>query len=126
MPTKNWQTGYFPEGAKDITGTTMYDTIMTERDTCFACAVRCKGVVEVPGMVDPRYGGPEYETVSTFGSYCGVTSLEHVSLANQLCNMILFHVGYDCLFNGMLEKGLIDEKDTEGIKLNFGNEEALA
>ena len=130
LPTNNWQTGWFPEGAKNITGTTMSETILKERDTCFACAVRCKRVVEVPGMVDPLYGGPEYETAGTFGSYCGVTSLEHVSLANQLCNMY----GLDTISCGAtiafamecFEKGLIDEKDTEGIKLTFGNEEALA
>ena len=129
LPTKNWLSGHFPEGANNITGTTMYETILKERDTCFACAVRCKRVVEVPGMVDPLYGGPEYETVATFGSYCGVTSLEYVSLANQLCNMY----GLDTISCGAtiafamecFEKGLIDEEITEGIKLNFGNAEAL-
>ena len=129
LPTKNWTTGYFPEGAESITGTTMYETILKERDTCYACAVRCKRVVEVPGMVDPLYGGPEYETAATFGSYCGVTSLEYVSLANQLCNMY----GLDTISCGAtiafamecFEKGIINEETTEGIKLNFGNAEAL-
>lgn len=130
LPTNNWTTGYFPEGAKAITGETMYDTILTSRDTCFSCSVRCKRVVEVPGMVDPLYGGPEYETTATFGSYCGVTSLEHVALANQLCNMY----GLDTISCGAtiafameaFEKGLIDETITDGIALNFGNAEALA
>lgn len=129
LVTRNWTSGHFPEGAVSLTGTTMYETILKERDTCFACAVRCKRVVEIPGMVDPLYGGPEYETVGTFGSYCGVTSLEYVSLANQLCNMY----GLDTISCGATiafamecyEKGLIDDKTTEGIKLNFGNEKAL-
>lgn len=129
LPTNNWNTGYFPEGAKALTGETMYDTILKSRDTCFSCSVRCKRVVEVPGMVDPLYGGPEYETTATFGSYCGVTSLAHVALANQLCNMY----GLDTISCGAtiafameaFEKGLIDESVTDGIKLNFGNAEAL-
>ena len=129
LPTKNWTTGYFPEGAKAITGETMYDTILKERDTCFACAVRCKRVVEVPGVVDPLYGGPEYETCGTFGSYCGVTSLETVSLANQLCNMY----GLDTISCGATiafamecyEKGLINDDNTDGLKLNFGNNEVI-
>lgn len=129
LPTNNWTTGYFPEGANKITGETMYDTILKERDTCFACAVRCKRVVEVPGMVDPLYGGPEYETAATFGSYCGVTSLEYVSLANQMCNMY----GIDTISCGATiafameayEKGLIDKTVTDGIDLRFGNGEAL-
>ena len=129
LPTNNWTTGYFPQGAKNITGETMYDTILKERDTCYSCAVRCKRVVEVPGMVDPLYGGPEYETAATFGSYCGVTSLEYVSLANQMCNMY----GLDTISCGATiafameayEKGLIDKTVTDGIDLKFGNGEAL-
>lgn len=129
LPTNNWTTGYFPEGANNITGKTMYDTILLERDTCFACAVRCKRVVEIPNMVDPLYGGPEYETVATFGSYCGVTSLAYVSLANQLSNMY----GLDTISCGATiafamecyEKGIINMETTEGIELNFGNAEAL-
>ncbi len=129
LPTNNWTTGYFPEGANNITGETMYNTILKERDTCFACAVRCKRVVEIPGMVDPLYGGPEYETAATFGSYCGVTSLAYVSLANQLCNMY----GLDTISCGATiafamecyEKGIIDKDITDGIELNFGNAEAL-
>ncbi|WP_326907626.1 aldehyde ferredoxin oxidoreductase family protein [Sedimentibacter sp. MB31-C6] len=129
LPTNNWTSGYFPEGANKITGTTMFDTILKERDTCFSCAVRCKRVVEVDGMVDPLYGGPEYETVASFGSYCGVTNLEYISLANQLCNMY----GLDTISCGATiafamecyEKKLINNEETEGIKLNFGNAEAL-
>lgn len=129
LVTRNWTSGFFPEGAEKLTGATMYETILKERDTCFACAVRCKRVVEVPGLVDPLYGGPEYETVGTFGSYCGVTSLEYVSLANQLCNMY----GVDTISCGAtiafamecFEKGLLDEEACDGIKLKFGNAEAL-
>jgi aldehyde:ferredoxin oxidoreductase len=34
----------------------------------------------------PESGGPEYETISVFGSYCDVTDLGAVVFANQLCN----------------------------------------
>lgn len=129
LPTNNWTTGYFPEGAKNITGTTMSETILKERDTCFACAVRCKRVVEIPGKVDPLYGGPEYETVATFGSYCSIGSLEHISIANQLCNMY----GLDTISCGATisfamecyEKGLIDKTTTDGLDLKFGNGQAM-
>jgi aldehyde:ferredoxin oxidoreductase len=129
LPTNNWNTGYFPEGAKNITGTTMSETILKDRDTCFACAVRCKRVVEIPGKVDPLYGGPEYETVATFGSYCGIGNLEHVSMANQLCNMY----GLDTISCGATisfamecyEKRLIDKTTTDGLDLKFGNGQAM-
>ncbi len=130
LPTNNWQSGYFSEDkAKKITGTTMKETILINRDTCYACAIRCKRVVEVKGKVDPKYGGPEYETVGTFGSYCGIDHLEDIALANQLCNMY----GLDTISCGATiafamecyEKGLISEKDTDGLELKFGNSSVL-
>jgi aldehyde:ferredoxin oxidoreductase len=39
----------------------MSATILKGRDTCYACVVRCKRVVEIKEgayKVDPRYGGP--------------------------------------------------------------------
>ena len=129
LPTKNISTGWFPEGAEKITGAAMTETILIDRDTCYACPVRCKRVVEVPGKVYPRYGGPEYETCATMGSYCGVTSLESIALSNQLCNMY----GLDTISCGAtisfamecFEKGLLTKEDTGGIDLSFGNAEAV-
>lgn len=131
LPTNNWVTGSF-EGAEAIDGQTMVDTILTGRDTCYACAIRCKRVVEVtegPFLVDLRYGGPEYETLAMLGSCCGVSDLAAVSLANQLCNMY----GMDTISCGgtiawamdCFERGLVTLEDTGGIDLRFGNAEAL-
>ncbi|MCP4544151.1 MAG: aldehyde ferredoxin oxidoreductase family protein [Chloroflexi bacterium] len=131
LPTHNWSSGAF-EGAKAISGQKMAETILKGRDTCFGCVVRCKRVVEVtkgPFQVDPRYGGPEYETLAAMGSYCGVSDLAAVSLANQLCNMY----GMDTISCGAtvawamdcFEQGLITTEQTGGIELGFGNAEAM-
>ena len=131
LPTRNWTSGYF-EGAEAISGHRMAETILKERDTCYACTVRCKRVVEVtegPYRVDPRHGGPEYETIATFGSYCGVDHLEAIAYANQLCNMY----GMDTISCGATiawamdcyERGLITQEQTGGIDLRFGNAEAM-
>jgi aldehyde:ferredoxin oxidoreductase len=131
LPTRNWSSGTF-EGAEAISGQRMAETILKERDTCFGCVVRCKRVVAVtegPFLVDPRYGGPEYETVATMGSYCGVSDLAAVALANQLCNMY----GMDTISCGAtvawamdcFERGLLTTDDTDGVELCFGNADAL-
>lgn len=127
--TRNWQKGWFPEGAEQITGTTMTETILKKRDTCYACAVRCKRVVEVAGVVDPLYGGPEYETCAALGSYCGIKNLETIAHVNQLCNMY----GLDTISCGAtisfamecFEKGLITKDETDGLELTFGNEQVM-
>jgi aldehyde:ferredoxin oxidoreductase len=131
LPTRNWSSGAF-DGWEAIDGQTMYNTVLKERDTCYACTVRCKRVVEVadgPYRVDPQYGGPEYETLATFGSYCGVDDLAAVSYANQVCNQY----GMDTISCGAtiawamdcFERGIISEVDTDGIQLRFGNAEGM-
>jgi aldehyde:ferredoxin oxidoreductase len=70
FPTRNYSEGQF-EQAQALMGEPMADTILKERDTCFACSVRCKRVVETEydgQHVSPRFGGPEYATLGTFGS----------------------------------------------------------
>jgi aldehyde:ferredoxin oxidoreductase len=141
LPTYNFNSGVF-DGWQAIDGVTMYDTVLRGadegkqdqkgRDTCYSCTVRCKRIVEInegPYKVDPYYGGPEYETSSTFGNYCGIDNLAAVSYANQLCNMY----GMDTISCGATiawamecwENGKITAEDTSGIELNFGNHEAM-
>jgi aldehyde:ferredoxin oxidoreductase len=131
LPTCNWSSGTF-EGAEAISGERMSETILKARDTCYGCVVRCKRVVEVTEgafQVDPRYGGPEYETLATMGSYCGVSDLAAIARANQLCNMY----GIDTIACGAtiawamdcFERGLLGPEDTGGIDLRFGSAEAL-
>ncbi len=129
LPTRNFQEGDF-EGAEDISGQTMNETILVDRESCHACPVFCKRVVESEEYdVDPTYGGPEYETLGALGSNCGVDDLEAVAKGNELCN----RWGLDTISCGMTisfvmecyERGILTEDDLDGISANFGNGEAL-
>ena len=131
LPTRNYSEGQF-EQAEALSGEKMAETVLKERENCYACVVRCKRVVEIKEgryPVDPSYGGPEYETLATLGSYCGISDLAAVCWANQLCNM---H-GVDTITCGAtiafamecFEKGLIGLEETGGLDLRFGNVEAM-
>jgi aldehyde:ferredoxin oxidoreductase len=131
LPTRNYSEGQF-EGCEDISGPRMVETILKERDTCFACVVRCKRVVEIKEgayRADPKYGGPEYETLGTFGSYCGINNLPAVATANQLCN----EYGVDTIAAGAtiafamecFENGVITPEQTNGLELRFGDADAM-
>jgi aldehyde:ferredoxin oxidoreductase len=131
LPTRNYSEGQF-EFAEDISGETLYDTILKKRDTCYACIVRCKRVVEIeaePYPVNPLYGGPEYETLGTFGSYCGIRDLAAISKANEMCNAY----GIDTITAGAtiafamdcFERGVIGLEQTGGIPLRFGRADAM-
>ncbi len=141
LPTHNYNESQF-KGAEPISGEVMYETVLRGasegkndklgRDTCYACVVRCKRVVEItegPHKVDPHYGGPEYETLGTFGSYCGIDNLAAICLANEICNQ----QGVDTIACGAsiafamecFEKGIIGPEQTGGLDLRFGNAEAM-
>ncbi len=131
LPTRNYTSGTF-EHAEDISGEKMSETILKENDTCYACVVRCKRVVDTEyngEKVDPLYGGAEYETLAAFGSYCGVGDIRAVSLAHQICAQY----GIDTISCGAtiafamecFEKGLLTLHDTGGLDLRFGNADAM-
>ena len=131
LPTFNFQEGQF-EGNEAISGQTMTDTILVHRDTCFACAVRCKRVVEVNTdeiTVDRRYGGPEYETLAAFGSNCGIDDLHVLAKANERSAAL----GMDTITCGMsisfameaYEKGILTREDTGGLEMKFGDTRLL-
>lgn len=131
LPAHNYNEGQF-EHCEDISGTRMVETILKERDTCFACVVRCKRVVEIKDgayKADPKYGGPEYETLGTFGSYCDISDLGAIAQASQLCN----EYGVDTIAAGAtiafamecFEKGVITKEQTDGLELKFGDPAAM-
>lgn len=141
LPTYNYDSGVF-DGWEKISGETLYDTVLKGakegrqntigRDSCYSCSVRCKRVAETEWKgikVEPHYGGAEYETLSTFGSYCAVDDLGAVSLASQMCN----EYGVDTISAGAtiafamncFEQELLSLKDTGGIELRYGNADAM-
>jgi len=130
LPTRNFGEGQFEE-FEPISGEVMTETILKERDTCYSCSVRCKRVVETEFQNRPvlrHYGGPEYETIATFGSYCAISDLDAVALASQLCNQY----GMDTIGCGATiawamecyEQGLITQEEV-GVTLRYGDAQAM-
>nr|MDO8076879.1 aldehyde ferredoxin oxidoreductase family protein [Candidatus Freyarchaeota archaeon] len=128
FPTRNFQTGVFPEADK-ISGETMAETILTKRAACFACPIGCGRVTEVKaGKYKSAGEGPEYETIWAFGSQCGISDLEAIAKANYLCN----ELGLDTISMGstigcameLYEKGKVS-KDAAGRELNWGDPDVI-
>ena len=97
---------------------------------CFACPISCGRVTKVN---NPKYRGegegPEYETAFAFGPDCFVDDLEAVTKAGYICN----EMGLDTISMGgtvacameLFQRGIITLADTEGLRLEFGNAEAM-
>ena len=127
LPTRNFRQGAF-ENVDEVKWEAYEKELLTARRSCYACAVRCKREVAVDGQTSV-YGGPEYETVAAFGPNCGVSDLQAIAKANQLCNAYML----DSISTGAtiafamecFEHDLISLEDTDGLDLRFGNAEAM-
>lgn len=128
FPTRNFQTGVFPEAEK-ISGETLADTYLTKRAACFGCPIGCGRVTEVPkGKYKGVGEGPEYETIWSFGAQCGVDDLEAITKANYLCN----ELGLDTISAGstigcameLYQRGKVS-KDVAGKELNWGDSDVI-
>ncbi len=131
LPIRNWSDGDFPEAGK-ITAEAVRDQYRVAMEACPACQVRCKKVVELENesyKVDRRNGGPEYETLASFGSFLGIDDLAAVCRANELCSLYSLDVistgGAIAFAMECFEKEILTPADTNGLDLRFGNADAM-
>ncbi|MGI6224952.1 MAG: aldehyde ferredoxin oxidoreductase family protein [Peptococcales bacterium] len=127
LPTSNFSEGEFA-GFENISGLTMKNKIQVGVKGCWACPIRCKRVVQVDTplvKVESRYGGPEYETLASFGSLLRNDDLISIAKAHELCNKY----SLDTISTGVsiafviecFEKGFLTKTDTQGLELKYGD-----
>ena len=117
-----------PEALDDIATETMGPHHMTG---CFGCQVHCRAKYKVPsGPYAGSYDeGPEYTSQGAFGSEPDCKKAETVLTGNYLVNQY----GVDNLEIGSIiswamelyEQGILTNKETEGLELRFGNDNAM-
>ena len=128
LPTRNCQQGTF-ENWEAISGQTLSRDFLLHSKACYSCPIGCGRVTKVK---DPEFKGqgegPEYETIYSMGSMCGIGNLAALTKANYLCN----ELGMDTISMGatlacameMSERGYLPETDV-GRLLKFGDAHAL-
>lgn len=131
LPSYNFRQGHI-EGAEKISGQYLVEAgYLTGRVACHACPTAChRFVTDRGGPYGAVQGaGPEYETMAALGANCGVTDVQAVMMANQLCN----DLGLDTISTGntiawameSFENGLISKSDADGLDLSWGNGDAV-
>ncbi len=129
LPTRNWQTGVFPNEDK-INGPAINDNILVDRKHCFACPISCGRVYEIKtGPFAGKGEGPEYESIGAYGCMCGVDNLEAITYAHNLSN----DYGLDVISAGSTiafamecyEKGILTKSETDGLELKFGDSDVM-
>jgi len=149
MPTLNYRLGSFDKTAQ-VDAIAVRDQMRVKMEACYACSVRCKKVVHIEKKeeaareaqekiyggkgkvgfdplgryaVDPRYGGPEYESLAAMGVNLGLDDIVAITKSNEMCN----YLAMDTVSLGStlawamecFEKGILTLEDTEGIPLEF-------
>ena len=144
LPTRNANDVQF-EGAAKISGEAMHEKRPTDgkpnlinNNACFACTIACGRTSRMdPGHFsvkdNPKYhdatAGVEYENAWGLGCATGVDDLEALTYCNQLCNeQGMDPISLGATIGGAMElfgSGVLTDKDTVGVKLEFGSAEAL-
>lgn len=132
LPTFNFQFGQF-EGAHKINGPTLKEHFLIRHTGCYGCPLACGRLTEVKGEIwgeqyAGRGEGPEYETIGSLGSACGIDSMAAITKANYVCN----ELGLDTISTGvtiacvmeMYTKGILTEAQI-GRPLPFGDADGL-
>ncbi|MHA2474032.1 MAG: aldehyde ferredoxin oxidoreductase family protein [Promethearchaeota archaeon] len=128
--TRNFTDGYFEDGNK-LEGSKMRESIVVGDSSCFMCPIACgkRTAITLPNGEELIMEGPEFETVGSLGSNCGISDWEVLLKATRVCDiygMDTMNAGF-CVSLAMecFEKGYISLEDTNGINLKFGNGDAL-
>jgi aldehyde:ferredoxin oxidoreductase len=101
------------------------------RTSCWACPVSCRKETQVgdgPFRSQGKVHGPEYETLGSIASNCGVNDPEAAIRASELCDRL----GMDSISAGVsiawamecADQGLMP-REVDGIRLEFGNGETV-
>lgn len=129
LPVRNFQQTTF-ESADAVSGEYMYSHHRERAVACSGCAIACEQIASVK---DGPYAGArtsiDYESLYALGPNCGVDYFPAVIKAAELCD----HYGMDTMSTGVViawamecfERGLLTENETGGLRLNFGNHEAM-
>lgn len=127
-PVRNFQKSY-TEKADMISGETMTKDVLVRKNPCYRCPIACGRWVKLDDGTE--CGGPEYETLWSFGSDCDVYDLNAVNRANMLCN----EYGLDTISAGatiaaameLYQKGYVKDSDiaADGVSLNWGDANAV-
>ena len=97
LPTENFRAGVI-EGGDTIKTETINEFFNPDRYTCPGCSIACRPIVNLEEPpVSGRYGGPQYETVASFGPLLGNLDRSSIAKAHELCNRF----GMDTMSTGV-------------------------
>jgi aldehyde:ferredoxin oxidoreductase len=127
MPKKYFSAGVL-DGSGDVSGSSFAESLLVGKAACHGCVIACGRVVNV-GDGEKRKG-PEYETVVGFGPNLGIVDRIAITKLGELCDRYgldsISMSGTIGLAYRLYELGAINNADTGGLELTWGNADAAA
>ena len=130
LTTRNSQTGVF-EKMDGLLAEDFEEKYKIGNKACFSCPLHCGcfWMIKEGPFAGLRWGKAEFATIVNFSTRVGASDMEVSLKAGVLCDKY----GIDIIsLGGILgfafecyEKGIISEKDTDGLKLDWGNTETV-
>jgi aldehyde:ferredoxin oxidoreductase len=125
LPTRNFQAGQF-EGAEELFGERWRQEVWAQSVACWGCPIHCSKLVR---RDDYTLDGPDYETVYSLGSTCGISDRWAIVEANHICD----EYGLDTISAGnaigfameLFQRGYVTAADLDGIEATWGNAGAM-
>lgn len=130
MPSYNFRIGNFKQ-TQTINGEYHEKNFLKRRMGCVSCAINCHRWSEIKHGEFSGYeaAGPEYETISAFGSGCGIAKMDTIVRASGLCN----ELGMDTISAGnviqwvieCVEKGILGEREVDGLSYKWDKSDVV-
>ncbi|MBU3181109.1 aldehyde ferredoxin oxidoreductase family protein [Clostridium psychrophilum] len=127
-PTKNFQ-GSYTDRADMISGETLTKDCVVRKNPCSRCTIGCGRWIKLDNGTE--CGGPEYETLWSFGSDCDVYDMNSINTSNMLSN----EYGLDTISAGstiaaameLYQRGYIKDEElaADGLSLKWGDSKAV-
>lgn len=131
ISVKNNQYNYFEEAEGHLDDEIFEEQYKTKTLACFGCPLRCSHRYRInTGPYAGVWGeGPEFYMMAGFGPAVGNADWDCILAANTLINRYGLDVGsssgYIAWLMELWQRGIINEKDTGGLVLEWGNKEAI-
>ena len=131
ISVKNNQYNYFEEAEGRLDDEIFEEQYKTKTLACYGCPLRCSHRYRINyGPYAGVWGeGPEFYMMAGFGPAVGNADWDLILAANTLINRYGLDVGsssgYISWLMELWQRGIINERDTGGLKLDWGNKESI-
>jgi aldehyde:ferredoxin oxidoreductase len=132
VPGKNYQTGVLPHYIETRGKDAAMKYITKPEGACFGCTTPCFNLAQVK---EGKYAGVKISSgtfasnINTWGGNCAIDYLPAIYKCKEICHLMGMDYGSTAgtiaFAMELYQRGIINENDTDGLKLEWGDDETV-